>query len=99
MSNNNLSNVLAYYQAINEKKPDLAAEYLDDAVQLITPLDEKHGKNEVVNAIRGFCSTKETLSIRAKFSSDNQVMLVYDVIFPKPIGNLKAAGLLTLNNN
>ncbi|MEM9103940.1 MAG: nuclear transport factor 2 family protein [Pseudomonadota bacterium] len=99
MSNNNLSTVLAYYAAINQKQVDLAAEKLADNVSIISPLDEKHGKTEVVNALKGFCSAVESVSIRAKFSKDNQVMLAYDILFPKPVGHLRAAGLITLDQN
>ncbi len=99
MSNNNLSTVLAYYEAINQKQPDLAAEKLAENVSILSPLDEKHGKTEVVNALKGFCSAVESVSIRAEFSKDNQVMLAYDILFPKPIGNLRAAGLITLDQN
>lgn len=96
MSNSNLNTVLAYYQAINEKKADEAAKQLHDEVQLITPLDEKHGKSEVLGALNGFCSAIESLSIRAQFAAENQVMLAYDIYFPEPVGQLRAAGLLTL---
>ncbi len=34
------------------------------------------------------------IEIRAKFSSDNQIMLAYDFTFPKPIGKLRAAVLM-----
>lgn len=97
MSKNNLLIVLAYYEAINQKRPDLAAEKLSDNVKLITPLDEKHGKTEVTGAIKGFCSAMENVFIKAKFASDDQVMLAYNILFPQPIGNLPAAGLLTLD--
>lgn len=97
MSNNNLETVLAYYEAINQKQPDLAAEKLAENVNLITPLDEKHGKSEVLDAVKGFCLAVEKVSIKAQFSKDNQVMLAYDILFPKPVGNLRAAGLITLD--
>ena len=63
MSNNNLSTVFAYYEAINQKQPDLAAEKLAENVSIPSPLDEKHGKTEVVNALKGFCSAVESVSI------------------------------------
>ena len=97
MSNNNLSTVLAYYEAINQKKPSLAAEKLADNVQIISPLARKNGKVDVVDALKGFCSAVEGITITAKFASEDQVMLAYDILFPKPIGNLRAAGLLNLD--
>lgn len=97
MSENNLSIVLAYYDAINQKNPSLAAEKLADNVKIITPLATRAGKVNVVEALKGLCSTVERVTITAKFTSDNQVMLAIDMLFPKPIGNLRAAGLLNVD--
>lgn len=99
MFNDNLSTVLAYYEAINQKQPDLAAAKLADNITLITPLAELHGKVDVINALKGFCSAVEKVFIREKFSKDNQVMLAYDIFFPQPVGKLRAAGLITLEKN
>ena len=99
MTNENLSVVLSYYQAINDKNTNTAAQYLAQNVQIISPLATKHGKDDVVSALKGFCSAVESVFIRAKFSDNDQVMLAYDITFPEPIGNLRAAGLLTLENN
>lgn len=97
MSDNNLAIVLAYYEAINDNNPSLAAEKLADNVQIISPLATKNGKIDVVKALKGFCSVVEHVTITAKFTSENQVMLAYDMLFPKPIGNLRAAGLLNVD--
>ena len=99
MTNDNLSIVLSYYKAINENKADAAAKYLAENVQITSPLAVKHGKTDVVNSLKGFCSAIESVTIRAKFSDSKQVMLAYNIKFPEPIGNLRAAGLLTLENN
>ena len=96
---NNLSIVLAYYEAINQKKPSLAAEKLAEEVKIISPLDEKNGKKDVVNALKGFCAAVERVFVKSKFSNGNQVMLAYDIYFPEPVGKLPAAGLITLEKN
>lgn len=96
MSNKNLTIAVAYYEAINQNNPSLAAESLADRVKIISPLATKSGKVNVVEALKGFCSAVEHVSITAKFSSESQVMLAYDMLFPKPIGSLRAAGLLDI---
>jgi hypothetical protein len=99
MSEHNLAIAIAYYDAINQNNPNLAAESLADNVQIISPLATKSGKTDVVEALKGLCSTVEHVTITAKFTSKNQVMLAYDLCFPKPIGNLRAAGLLDIEQD
>jgi limonene-1,2-epoxide hydrolase len=99
MKNNNLETVLAYYAAINNKDAETAAEKLADNVKIITPLEERQGKEGVVTALKGFCAAINSLTINAKLADGDQVMLTYNIEFPKPIGNLRAAGLLTLEND
>ena len=53
----------------------------------------------MIQALKGFCSTMDSLSITTKLASEDQVMLAYNITFPEPIGNLRAAGLLNLDNN
>ena len=99
MNEQNLKIVLAYYDAISNKCPQLAAEYLAEEVQLTTPLAAISGKSTVVPALTGFSNAIEGIEIRAKFTKENQVMLAYNIIFPQPIGSLRAAGLFTIKNN
>jgi len=74
MSDNNLSIVLSYYDAINHNNPNLAAKKLSDDVQIISPLATKTGKDDVVEALKNICSIVERVTIRTKFSSEDQVM-------------------------
>ena len=96
MSDNNLAIALAYYDAINQKKPNIAADKLTDNIQLISPLATKDGKADVVEALKRICSIVECVTITTKFSSEDQVMLAYDMLFPKPIGILRVVSLLSL---
>lgn len=98
MANDNLTTVLAYYEAINQQQIELAAEKLTDNIKLISPLDERSGKENVLPALEGFSKAIEGVSITAKLSEGSQVMLAYDILFPEPVGKLRAAGLLTLKN-
>ena len=99
MSNNNsnLANVLTYYDAINKKQPEVAAKKLAENVSIKTPLDERSGKDAVVDALKGFCSVVKEVTITDHLVQDDKVMLTYDILFPEPIGNLRAAGLLVFS--
>ena len=94
MSDNNLTIAIAYYEAINQNNPSLAAERLADNVKIITPLATKCGKANVVEALKKMCSIVESVTIKTKFSSEDQVMLAIDMLFPKPIDILRVASLL-----
>lgn len=96
MSDSNLSIVLSYYDAINHNDPNLAAKKLADDVKIISPLATKTGKVDVIEALKNICSIVERVTIRSKFSSEDHVMLALDMRFPKPIGILRVASLLKL---
>jgi len=87
------------YDAINNNDPNLAEEKLADNVQIISPLATKTGKDDVVEALKNICSIVECVTIGSKFSSEDQVMLAFDMRFPKPIGILRVASLLTLERS
>ena len=99
MSTHNLDTALAYYAAIGSGNPQLAAEKLADTIEIITPLAHQKGKNTVVESLKGFSKAVESITINARMASGNEVMLTYDILFPEPTGNLKAAGLLTFDND
>jgi len=52
------------------------------------------GKVAIAEAAKNLSLILNDIEIRAKFSYDNQIMLAYDFIFPKPIGKLRAAVLM-----
>ena len=95
----NLATISAYYEAITNKSPQLAAEHLGEEVKLVTPLAEVSGKGAVVGAIIGFSEAIDGINFKAKLSNDSQVMLAYEIIFPRPIGAVRAAGLFTLKDD
>lgn len=98
MTNNNLATVLSYYDAINNNQPEVAIELLAENARLISPLDERSGKADVLPALKGFCQAVQHVAIRAQFAEGDQVMLAYDIVFPEPVGCLRAAGLITLKD-
>jgi hypothetical protein len=88
--------VETYYRLMLEKDFDAMGQYLHPNVHFIGPLAEMVGKEAVVDAAKKLSELLDTIEIRAKFSSDNQVMLAYDFMFPEPIGKLRAAVLMEL---
>ncbi len=73
--------------------------YLHSEVTLLSPLAEVLGKEAVLQAAKGFCSLMKKISIRARFSAQNQVMLAFDIDFPAPIGVVRSAVLMSFQDN
>jgi hypothetical protein len=89
----------AYYTSVGEKNIEALEKYLHADVQFIGPLEKKEGKKAVLEATKNFAAMIKDIKIRAKFSSDEQTMLVYDADFPAPIGNVRGASLMTFQNS
>jgi hypothetical protein len=89
----------AYYQAMNAKDVPSLATYLHPHVVLIGPLAQLSGKEAVVEGAQKATAFFKNITIRAAFGSDTQAMLAYNWEFPAPIGTLRAAALLTIQDN
>lgn len=85
---------IAYYTALGEKNIEAVKEYLHPDIQFIDPQEKVIGREAVLKAAKGFTGIFKTLTIRAKFGSEDQAMIVYDVKIPGLAKNLHAASLL-----
>ena len=91
---NNLKSAENYYNAMLAKDFDKMTSYLHNEVHFIGPLAEMHGKEAVVSAAKNFGGILQDIQIRSRFSSGNQIMFVYNMIVPAPIGKFRAAVLM-----
>ena len=96
MNTDNIKIAANYYAAMVEKNSDEMGKYLHPDVQLISPFGKTVGKQAVLQAADR--DTPLSITIRAKFSSEDQVMLAYDWQFNEPIGSLRAAALITFSD-
>lgn len=85
---------IAYYTALGEKNIEAVKEYLHPDIQFTDPQEKVIGREAVLKAAKGFTGIFKTLTIRAKFGSEDQAMIVYDVEIPGLAKNLHAASLL-----
>ncbi|SCA63442.1 hypothetical protein SCG7086_AR_00160 [Chlamydiales bacterium SCGC AG-110-P3] len=88
-----------YYADMNEKNIDGMEKLLHPNVLFVGPMAELQGKEAVLPAIKGFTTAFKSLIVRKKFYSGDQVMLAIDTEFPDPIGNLRTASLLTIQDD
>lgn len=99
MTEKNMSTALAYYQAMQRKDLVALEKYLHPEVHLIGPLADITGKEAVMASVTNMVRLFKTLTIRAQFEGEAQVMLAYDVEFPQPLGVSRAAVLLTFQDD
>ncbi len=104
-SNNNQCNksmaiAEQYYRALASKDIVTASQFLHPEVKLISPLAEIETKPVVIKALEGFLAALERLEIRIVSKlSDDQTILFLNPYFHQPIGKLRTAALITLEND
>lgn len=86
---------VAYYTALGEKNIDKVKEYLHPDILFTDPQEKVSGREAVLKAAKGFTGIFKSLTIRAKFGSENQALIVYEVEIPGLPKKLHAASLLS----
>ena len=86
---------VAYYTALGKKDIKAVKQYLHPDIQFSDPQEKVIGREAVLKAAEGFTGIFETLTIRAKFGSEDQAMVVYEVKIPGLTKILQAASLLS----
>jgi hypothetical protein len=98
MNDKNMMIAEAYYNAIKDKNSVEMGKYLDPDVQYISPLAEMTGKEVALTAAEKLFPLLDTLIIRAKFESETQAVIVFDMKFLPSIGTIPIAALLNIRN-
>jgi len=89
-----------YYSAMENKSVQELEKYLDPDVQFISPLGKMSGKENVLNAAKGFMNIFDSLEIKQKLDNDQgSAVVVFDLMCPAPIGTFRAATLMTIKDN
>lgn len=98
-SNNHLKIAKAYYQAMLNKDLEAISDYLAENVHIISPLGEVNGKPGVLEAAQNLMKLLHDINFRTECAFDDHVVMVYDFLFPEPVGKLRAAGWLSFAND
>lgn len=98
MNKTNEDTAEAYYITMGEKNLEGMEKYLHPHVEFISPFAKHKGKEAVLEAAKKFMSLFQTLTIRAKFGSNEQAVMVYDVGLSSPIRNIPTASLMTFQD-
>lgn len=99
MTKNSVAIAEAYYTAMGKKDIEGLSKYLHPDIQFTAPLDKITGKEVVLEATKKFASMFKTLTIRAKFGSEDQAMIVYDLDFPGMFATFSSAALMTFQGD
>lgn len=90
----NLALTETYYKAMGKKDLVSVGKYLHPDVECFGPAAHVKGKNNVLESIKGFLTVFKSLTVQEKFASKDQVMLAYDLDFPKSKGIFRIAVLM-----
>jgi hypothetical protein len=93
----NLEVAKAYYAAMEINDYEKMGSYLHQDVKYLDPRWPLTGKDQVFQFAKSFCSAVKHLETVANLSTDDQVVLVHNVIFHKSDKPLKTAVLMTLD--
>lgn len=98
LAERNLASAEAYYMAMKRHDPEGMSKYLHQDVRVITPLGETAGKIFVVEAAQKLMVHIMDIEIKARFSSGDEALLIYDPDCSKPIGNCRTAAQMTFKD-
>lgn len=93
--NDTVATAVMYYTALGNKNIEEVKKYLHPNIQFTDPQEQVTGKEKVLKAAQGFMRVFKTLTIYAKFGSEDRAMIVYDVEIPDFAKTLRAASLLS----
>ena len=89
---------VAYYTALGKKNLEEVKRYLHPNIHFQDPQEQVVGKEAVLKAATGFSAIFKTLTIRSKFGSEDQAVIIYDVEIPNFANPLRAASLLSFQD-
>jgi len=98
MTENNVTSAVSYYKAMADKDLTGMARHLHPDVRLVTPMEELTGKETVLEAAKRLLPLINSIKVHAKFGSEDQAMLTYDMGFAESIGGCRAAALMTFKD-
>lgn len=98
MTTSNVVIAEAYYTAMGKKDITSLAKYLHLNIQFQSPLGKMTGKEAVVESAKGFSAIIKSLTIRERFGSEDQAMLVYDLDCSSSVENIRVAALFSFQD-
>ncbi len=95
----NLTLAETYYACLLKEDFEGMEKCLHPEVKFIGPLAEMSGPEGIIDGAKKLKQLLGDITIRSKFSDENQIMLAYDFMFPGSIGILRAAVLMDFKDH
>ena len=88
----------AYFEALKSKDLESMSQYLHDDVIFQGPMMQIDNKKDCLEGAKQWFEMVQNIVVQSQFSNENQVMFVYDVYYPEPIGVSPTADMVTVKN-
>lgn len=98
MSEKNIAIAEAYYTALGARDLGEMGRYLYPNIQFLGPLEESTGREGILEAAKGFLPFVKSVTIRSKFGSGNQAVVIFDLDCLPPVGICRSATLMTIED-
>lgn len=89
---------VAYYTALGRKNLEEVKRYLHPNIHFTDPQEQVIGKEAALKAATGFSAIFKSLTIQAKFGSENEAVIIYEVEIPNFAKPLRAASHLSFQD-
>jgi hypothetical protein len=89
----------AYLNALNAKDIAKITSLAAAEIHFKMPFVEVFSRDGFLMAVRRMLANLNELRILSKFSSGSQAMFLYEAQFNEPVGMVKAASLMTIEND
>ncbi len=87
-----------YLDALNKKDLETIRALVHPDLNFKTPLMEFSSREDFLEATKRIMGVHQGISVKSRFSSSDQAIFTYEVIFPGPIGASRTANLMTIVN-
>jgi hypothetical protein len=89
MSQENLKIAEAFLDAMNHRNLTALAKNLDLELHFKSPLADSHSREGFLEISKKLFTLLKRVEVRAKFEYENQTLLIYDMVFPEPLGHVR----------
>jgi hypothetical protein len=89
----------AYLNALNNKDIAKITSLADAEIHFKMPFAEAYKRDGFLMAVRRMLTNLKEVQILSGFSSGKEAMFLYEAQFNEPVGMVKAASLMTIEND
>lgn len=96
---NTLSVAEEYMEAWRDKNPKQMEKLLHPQVHLKSPVTEMSGRESFLGMVEKILPQIKGVKVRAQFATDTQAVMIYDLVFEPPAGEVRTANFMTFEDS